>query len=282
MAIVLCLSSQVARGYVGASAVRVALERLGHEAWVLPTVVLSSHRGRARVAGPTIPAADLKAMLDALDANDWLARVDAVLTGYMPSVDHVTAAMAAVARVKEAQPRAIALCDPACGDTPKGLYVAEAAAEAIKDRLLPVCDVARLNAYELAWATGRSVTSRAEALAAARALGPGTVLATSVPAGDEASLLNLLVAGEDAWAASVPARAQVPHGVGDFLSGLFLAHLLKGASPQQALGLATAALQMAIVASDGHDELRLIGTEADWVQAATWPVEKVGSQVEAT
>jgi pyridoxine kinase len=240
-------------------------------------VVLTSHRGRARVAGPTIPAADLKAMLDALDANDWLARIDAVLTGYMPSMDHAAAAMVAVARVKEAQPKAIALCDPACGDAPKGLYVQEEAAGAIKDWLLPVCDVARLNAFELAWATGRSVTNRGEALAAARALGPQTVLATSVPAEDEASLLNLLVVGGDAWVTSVPAREQVPHGAGDFLSGLFLAHLLKGALPQEALGLATAALQMAIVASDGHDELRLVGTEADWVEAAPWPVERIGS-----
>lgn len=275
MATVLCLSSQVARGYVGASAAKVALERSGHQVWVLPTVVLSSHRGWSRVAGTEIAAPDLKAMLDALEANGWLAQVDAVLAGYMPGVGQAAVAFDAMGRVREANREALVLCDPACGDAPKGLYIAQETAEAICDRLVPAADMARLNAFELAWATGCSVTNRCEALKAARRLGPDVVLVTSVPAADEAHVENLLVTDEGAWTASVPRHAQAPHGTGDFLSGLYLGHVLRGAEPVRALSLATGALQIVTTASAEKDELKLIETEAEWRYASPWPVEAV-------
>ena len=51
-------------------------------------------------------------MLDSLDANGWLESIDAVLTGYLPTTEHVAAAKAAVARVRAENPAALYLCDP--------------------------------------------------------------------------------------------------------------------------------------------------------------------------
>ena len=135
MARVLAISSQVARGHVGLSATALALERLGHEVWRLPTILLSNHPGHPRTAAVATPPDKLAAMIDALGANGWLEEVDAVLTGYLPSAAHVAVAAEAVTRVRARAARAVVyVCDPVLGDDPKGLYIAVEAAAAIRER----------------------------------------------------------------------------------------------------------------------------------------------------
>lgn len=267
MASVLVISSQVARGYVGATAARLALERLGHEAWVLPSVVLSNHPGHARSAGLELPPDALRRMLEALEASGWLAQAQALLTGYLPSEGHVELAFEAAARLRAVRPQAVILCDPAFGDLPKGLYVPEAAADAIRDLLVPVAGIVTPNAFELAWLTGASVTGADEARAAARALAPAAVAATSVPDKSPDRLLNLLVECDAAWTAAVARRPQVPHGTGDLFAALLLGHLLNGRTAAEALALAVAGVDEAIAVSADADELRLAATAA-WAEPA--------------
>ena len=73
MATILAISSQVARGSIGLSAIVPALQTLGHSVLALPTILLSNHPGYAHVSGQRTDAAVLKRMIDALDANGWLA-----------------------------------------------------------------------------------------------------------------------------------------------------------------------------------------------------------------
>ena len=82
MGTVIAISSLVAKGGVGLRVTVPALQRLGHDAIAFPTMVLSSHLGFARVAGTAISPETLAAMIDALDANAWLERADAIITGY--------------------------------------------------------------------------------------------------------------------------------------------------------------------------------------------------------
>src|SRR5208337_4926031 len=85
---VLSIQSDVVYGHVGNGAARFALQRLGHEVWAVPTVLLSSHAGYATVAGESLPADLLRRLIDGLDANGWLANCDAVLSGYLGHADH--------------------------------------------------------------------------------------------------------------------------------------------------------------------------------------------------
>src|SRR5690606_40517447 len=89
MARILALSSQVARGHVGLSAIVPALQRLGHEVWPLPTILLSNHPGHAHAAGIHVEPAVLEEMIDALERNGWLGEIEAVITGYLPTAEHV-------------------------------------------------------------------------------------------------------------------------------------------------------------------------------------------------
>jgi pyridoxine kinase len=259
MARILSISSQVVRGHVGNSAAVPALQRLGHEVWPLPTVVLSNHPGHPKVAGMQVPPETMLGMVQALGDNGWLAAVDVVSTGYLPSAAHVLAAEQIIEIVRQAtatRPITV-LVDPVLGDDPKGLYIDEPAARAVRDRLLPRADIITPNRFELAWLTGEEVTDGETADGAAKLLSPRLVLATSIP-GQGANLLNLLyVDGRRGDQVNVPKRASAPHGTGDLLAALFLGRLLNNEEYKSALRAAVAEVQAAIEASANSDELQL-------------------------
>jgi pyridoxine kinase len=273
LARVLAISSQVARGHVGLSAIVPALERLGHEVWALPTVLLSNHPGHPHSAGTRIEAAVLQRMVDALDENGWLGEVDAMITGYLPGVAHVAFAAETAARLRAKRPGLIYLCDPVSGDDPGGLYIESEAAAALRDALVARADVVTPNRFELAYLSGRVVADPASAALAARALGVAKVLATSLDGRDQGERANLMVAGESAFVSRVPMRANVPHGTGDLMAGLLLGYLLDGRNPGDALGRATAVVDRVLAASEGADELRLEPQSGTWGEVAAWPVE---------
>jgi pyridoxine kinase len=263
MARVIALSSLVARGHVGLSAIVPVLQRLGHELIALPTVMLSNHLGHAHAAGMPVPAETLLKMCDALDANGWLGDVDGVLTGYLPSAAHVDFAVSLVERIRRQRDDARYFCDPVLGDDPKGLYVARDVAEAVRDELLAIANVATPNRFELAWLAGRPVQDVASAIGAARALPVASTLATSIPAASD-SLANLLIGQDYAMQCVVPREAVVPHGTGDLFAALFVGYCLKGASDKESLARATAAVACVIEASAGRDELDLVAAQESW------------------
>jgi pyridoxine kinase len=259
MARILVISSQVARGSVGLNAVLPALAAFGHESIALPTVLLSNHPGHGRFAGERIDPALLERMVAALDANGWLAEVDAVLTGYLPSIGHVLFAASTLAAVRARNPLARLFCDPVLGDDPKGLYIADEAAQALRDRLVPLADFTFPNRFELSWLSGCEVRSEDDACTAAARLASPWVIATSVP-GPVGQLSTLAISAASAWAASLAERERVPNGTGDLLAGLFAGALLERHPPELALAESVARVAEVMTASVGRDELRLVGT----------------------
>jgi pyridoxine kinase len=276
MSRVLLISSDVAYGHVGNAAARFALQRLGHEVLALPTVVLSSHLGYRKVGGTRIAPATLRDMLGALAANDLFATVDAVLTGYLPTVEHVDVAVDAIRNVEaKADAPPVVMVDPVLGDDPDGLYVDKAAAKAVRDRLVPLASILTPNRFELAWLSGAEVGDAASAQRAARQLGSGVVLATSIPGDTKRQIDNVLVTSANAIRATVKRRKSVPHGTGDLLAALMLGHLLTGKSQARALSLAVGGIEAVIEASAGEEELRLVASQAAWSKPKAWPVGPV-------
>jgi pyridoxine kinase len=274
MARVLAISSQVARGHVGLSAIVPALQGLGQEVIGLPTVLLSNHPGHKVVAGERMAPALLRRMLDALEANGWLGEIEAVLTGYLPSTEHVRFAVEAIGRVKAQAGSVRTLVDPVLGDDDKGLYIDSGAAAAIRDELVGLADVVTPNAFEFEWLTNMPVGSAVEAVGAAGRLAAGVVLVTSVPSGVD--VLDTVLAPKMGNAISCRVRRQprVPNGTGDFLAGLYLGHELKLgiARAPEALALTVAGVDAVIAASAGRDELRIVETRERWVEARPMPL----------
>lgn len=265
MATVIAVSSFVARGTVGLRAIMPALDRLRHETIACPTILLSSHLSHPRAAGSAVAPETLSAMIDALDANGWLRRVDAVLTGYLPSPDHVRVVEALVVRLRRLRPDALIVCDPVLGDQPGGLYVPRGVAEAVRDRLVPLATHLKPNRFELAFLSGRAVETVADVVGAARSLSGPVVLASSIPvAGDR--LANIVVTRDRAGQCTVSRERDVAHGTGDLLAALFAAHLLHGEDPFVSAAFAAAGVARAIALSRGADELQLADPAA-WEDA---------------
>jgi pyridoxine kinase len=258
---ILVVSSHVAFDPVGLAATILPLQRAGIEVVALPTVVLSNHPARPRVAGVTLEPTLLDGMVRTIEANGWLATFDAVLSGYLPSAAHVAGLREAVKRMRGVNPRLLYICDPIFGDDPQGLYLEASAADAIRELLLPMADAVTPNRFELARLAGIEVRSVDDAVRAALLLGRPQIAATSIPDG-AARVANVIVAGGQMFIGKVDRLDDVPHGTGDLFAGLLTAKLLDGALPAAALGYAVGGVKHAVDVSRGSD--RLLLALMDW------------------
>ena len=120
MSRVLIMSSWTAVGDVGLSIAAPLLQSLGHIVTQLPTVILSNHLGWPHHAGRPVPPEQLSAMIDAIAANGWLHDHDALLTGYLPTVSHVTLARDLLVRLRRGVASPLVVVDPILGDDPRG------------------------------------------------------------------------------------------------------------------------------------------------------------------
>ncbi|MCK3778333.1 pyridoxal kinase PdxY [Ensifer sesbaniae] len=255
---VIVISSHVVRGKVGNRAAVFALEALGHPVWALPTVILPWHPGHGRSTRVTIADADFQSVIDNLIAAPWVGEVRAVLSGYLGSAGQAEGVARLVAALRERNPKLIYACDPVIGDA-GGLYVPEATATAIRDRLLPLANLATPNRFELAWLSGATLETNTAILDAALGLGPARVLVTSAVPMMSGGTGNLFLSGNHALLAEHRLVENPPNGTGDLLTAVFLARLLEGLSEERALQMATASVFEIIARSvkRGADELTI-------------------------
>ncbi|MGD0864256.1 MAG: pyridoxal kinase [Rhizomicrobium sp.] len=251
---ILSIQSEVVYGHVGNRAARFAFERLGFEAWTIPTILLSSHAGYARVEGEATDTCLMRRLIDGLDGNGWLGQCDAVLSGYLGHADQADVVADAVRRVKAANTRAIYCLDPVFGDGTRA-YAKPGVADAMAQRLLPLADIVAPNIFELSSLTGVVIQDTRDALAAAKQLDRPVVVVTSVPAGDRIGAL--VVEGAEAWLATTPRLESAPHGAGDLFAALFVAAKLSGRDSSDALAHATASVFHILSASAGYREMLL-------------------------
>ncbi|MEQ9572426.1 MAG: pyridoxal kinase, partial [Nitratireductor sp.] len=226
---VIVISSHVARGSVGNRAAVFALETLGYPVWAVPTVILPWHPGHGP-ATRIVPDDDaFAALLRDLAGSPRLGEVGAVLSGYLASPAQAQAVAALVEAARARSPGLLYVCDPVIGDL-GGLYVADGVACAIRDRLIPLADIATPNRFELEWMAQRRLDDIVAVADAARALGPATMLVTSAPAREPDATANLLMCDGTALLAEHGLIDNPPNGLGDLTAAVFLARVLGGAS----------------------------------------------------
>lgn len=264
---VLSVQSRVAYGHVGNSAAVFALQRLGIDAWALDTVAFSNHTGYGKWRGSAMEAVAVAELFEGVAALGVLPRLDAVLSGYLGAAATGPLLLDIVARVKEANPRAVFCCDPVIGDDDTGTYVTGGIAEFFRDRAFSAIDIVTPNRFELEYLSGRPVATLADAAAAAlalRARGPRIVLATSLSPAPER--VAMLAAGPDGvWAVETPRLPVMLNGCGDVAAAVFLAHLLRGIGPPDALA-ATASSLFALIETTvrlGRRELALVAAQRE-------------------
>ncbi|MBS3647913.1 pyridoxal kinase PdxY [Pseudaminobacter sp. 19-2017] len=255
---VIVVSSHVARGSVGNRAVVLALESLGIPVWAVPTVILPWHPGHGRATRIVPDPREFAALMKDLENAPWLGEVAGVLSGYLGDATQAEAVASLVGAVKARNPRAIYLCDPVMGDM-RGLYVPQPVAEAMRDVLMPIADIATPNRYELEWMMGERLDELRNVMSAALTAGPPTMLVTSSPALMAGGIGNLLLTPSEALLAEHRMIDKPPNGLGDLTSALLLARFLEGQPAGKALQSATASVFeiLARTAKRGGDELQI-------------------------
>lgn len=260
---VLSIQSRVAHGHVGNAAAAFVLQVLGCEVVELPTVLLSAHPGHGRPGGGAVPAEMLAAMLDGLERIGVLARIDAIIVGYLGTVANGMVALDAVTRVRIANPNALVVVDPVIGDRDGGRYVADGIAELFRDRLIPVADVVKANHFELETLTGRPVRTIDDAVKALSALGVALPVVTSLELAEGMLGTLALIEGRP-HLHTARAVAEPPHGLGDSLGAALTAHLVAGLAPAAALARAIGMVEALIGAA-----LALRRNELPLIEAAS-------------
>ncbi len=237
---ILSIQSAVAYGHVGNSAATFPLQRAGHEVWPVYTVNYSNHTGYGAWRGPNIPAADVAQIIQGVEERGAFEQVDAVLSGYQGGADIAAVIVDAVARVKAANPQAIYACDPVMGNAKSGCHVDDSIPPLLRDTVVPVADVITPNQFELGFLTGTApddLSSTLRAVELAQAMGPRTVLVTSVERPDRPEGTIEMLAADDSQALLVqtPYLPFKRNGSGDVTAALFTGHLVSGASLRDAL-----------------------------------------------
>ena len=270
---ILSLQSHVAYGHVGNSAAAFALQRIGIEVWPVHTVQLSNHTGYPTARGQAFDAQHIVDVVQGLVERGAPGRCDGVLSGYIGSAEIGAAILDAVAAVKRANSKARYCCDPVIGDIGRGAFVAPGVADFIRRRAVPAADIATPNHFELEQLTGRTTHSLAEALAAVdalRALGPRTVLVTSLVTAETPDDAIDLIACDDngCFRLRTPKLLIAAHGAGDLIAALFLAHHLRTGSVAEALSRAASAVYGVLKrsAEAGAGEMLLVEAQDELVR----------------
>jgi pyridoxine kinase len=237
---VVVISSHVVRGSVGNRVLVFVLERLGYTVWAVPTVTLPFHLGHGLARRIVAEEPHFSELLQTSLKGGKAASIAAIVSGFLASETQAQAVAEFVRTVKAARPDALYLCDPVIGDEGQ-LYVAEPLANAIRDKLMPLADLATPNAFECAWLGGKSEASLEELAEIAQRLAPATVVVTSTPSLMRGQIGNLLVTADGATLIEHPLLKTRAKGTGDLFASAFLGRRLAGESIPHAAEHAAAA-----------------------------------------
>ncbi len=262
---ILSVQSAVAYGHVGNSAAVFPLQRIGVEVLPVYTVTFSNHTGYGAWRGPLIAPDDVRDVIAGIEERGVFGQIDAVLSGYQGGEGIGDVIIDAVARVKAANPSAVYACDPVMGNAKSGCFVAPAIPVLLREKVVPVADIITPNQFELGFLTDTEPDTLESTLASAdlaRAMGPRTILVTSVerPDREEGTIEMLAVDDEGAWIVQTPHLPMKANGSGDVTAALFTAHYVESGSARTALERTASSVYDLLKATleSGERELQLV------------------------
>ena len=265
---ILSIQSAVAYGHVGNSAAVFPLQRIGVEVLPVYTVNFSNHTGYGAWRGPLIAPDDVRDVLTGIEERGVFPQIDVVLSGYQGSEGIGEVIIDAVARVKAANPSAVYACDPVMGNAKSGCFVAPAIPVLLRERVVPVADLITPNQFELGYLTGTepdTIESTLDSADAARAMGPRTVLVTSVERPERApgTIEMLVVDDRGAWIVETPLLPMKANGSGDVTAALFTAHHRRTGDASEALARTVSSVYdlLRTTHESGERELQLVESQ---------------------
>ncbi|GLS21336.1 pyridoxal kinase PdxY [Labrys miyagiensis] len=280
---ILSIQSWVTYGHVGNASAVFPMQRLGCEVWAIHTVQFSNHTGYGAWKGRVYDGTMVDELVEGLADRGVLGRCDGVLSGYMGSSDIGNAIMAAVDKVRTANPAATYCCDPVIGDVGRGIFVRPGIPEFMRDKAVPAADVITPNRFELEYLSGQAIRTLGDAksaVSALHALGPKVVLVTSLDVQETPDdAIDLLASDATGfYRLRTPRLGLSINGAGDAIAALFNLHWKRFGSAAQALDLAGASVYGLLKRTEeaGSREILTVGAQDEFVTPSwRFPVEKV-------
>lgn len=269
---VIAIQSQVVFGHVGNSAALFPMQAAGLEVAAIPTVVFSNTPNYPTLRGRALPPEFFSDLLQGARERGLAERADILLTGYIGSLDVALTVADFVAEAKTLNPRLTYLCDPVMGDAGPGLYVPEAIADVMRNRLLPLADLATPNPFELGWLTGgttrtladlQTARDRLTLAPAARLIVTGCALEDTPEGHIESVILG----------PGGTSRHPTPHlpialpGTGDLFAGLVVAGLGRGLTLRRAVETAQVLTARALAHAQALGAGEVVLTEPEFRRA---------------
>ena len=257
---VLVISSLVSGSRVGGGLTAAVLEARGVRADLVPTVIMGRHPGLGAPGGGPIAADWIASALAAMVEQGIVETADAIFTGYFREPDQVEAVARFVAAAKARRPDLTVMVDPILGDGSDAsgegrLYIAEATAAAIRDRLVPLADIITPNRFELAWLAGERDWRLPDAEAAERALGLAPAALVTSSAAEPGRIGALAVGPDSAFRVETARAERAPNGTGDFFAAWALAEHLDGRGWTEAAASAAAMTALLVERTAGGSDL---------------------------
>ena len=269
---ILSIQSHVAYGHVGNASAVFPMQRLGCEVWAVHTVQFSNHTGYGDWKGRVFDGPAIEEIVEGIADRGVLPRCDGVLSGYMGSADIGNAILAAVARVREANPNALYACDPVIGDVGRGVFVRPGIPEFMKEQAVPAADIITPNQFELEFLAGvetRTLDAAKEAVTRVQATGPRAVLVTSLHTTDTPPDAIDMLAGEGGrfWRVRTPKLSVAVNGAGDAIAALFFVHYLRSRSAEIAMAEACASVYGLLKRTEeaGSREILTVAAQEEFV-----------------
>lgn len=241
---VLTIQSHVAYGFVGNSAAVFPLQLLGFTPIAVNTVEFSNHTGHPTTRGEVFAPELIKDIILGIRERGLMPKIEGLLSGYLGDASIGNIVLELAKEIKSANPDAVWFCDPVMGDTDSGVFVRPDIPQFMKENFLNgLADMTKPNQFELELLCGRKLSSRQEAVEAARDLfiskGCKVVFITSLLTPDvpKGFVETLAVCKDNAWSVRTPYVAQepTPKGQGDTFSAVALGTYLNTKSPKAAL-----------------------------------------------
>ena len=231
---VVSVQSQVVYGRVGNNVAMPTFAALGLTAAAVPTVLLSNTPHYPSLHGGAIPSDWFAGHLDDLIQRGGLARLRAVVSGYLGSAEQAQALAHWIGRLRADHPGLQVVVDPVIGDHDQGVYVAPELVQAHKSQLMAQASGLTPNSFELSALAGSAPDAGLQdTIAAARSLLHGhtqwVIVTSAAPGQTPADTVQLaIVTEQDCHLVVHPRIAISPKGTGDLFTAALTAYLVNG------------------------------------------------------
>lgn len=251
---VLSIQSHVTYGYAGNKAAVFPMQKLGIEVSPIYTVQLSNHTQYNHFNGSFFSAKDIQNVIDGLKENGFLAKQNAILSGYIGNLEVAKVIANTVKDLKNSNHRSIYCCDPVFGDKydedeTGHIFASKDHPNIFLEYLLPLADIVTPNLFELSVLSNTEINSYADIAKACQALIDKTgkkdqiVIVTSVSFDKAKTGIAVYRNGSFSHIESQKYKVQPKvSGSGDITAAMFLSYILKGKSIDDSLKAITTCL----------------------------------------